>query len=242
MTVTGATNVANSVLTTSGDHHFSTNDYVTLSNAAEYQITVLSGTTFSVPANVSGAGITSANKHSGRKFSLWRTGYTVYTADWIMRQGIWTDPGSVYAWIDKFCGLMILLNVDDSTFVADPTKFGWYPLAATMDGKYTTAWHDSFALMDRNSFGSGFYYDNPTGANHPGETGDDDGYHESEDSSVYSGHIAEREVFYRIGVRRGLANAASAITRINSVTDYAAHRNSANDNRGYAVEFGDESD
>jgi hypothetical protein len=228
-TVTGATSAPASVITTSGDHHFTTGDYITLSNTVQYQITVLSSTTFTVPADVSGASITSATKLAGRYNALWRIGYSVYMIDWAMRQGLWTDKANVYNWIDAFCQLMIDLNVDDSTFVSDPTKFGWYPVLAQMDGKYITDWYDSFAKMNENNTE---YFDN----------GSTPGWSQSNDGSVYGGHFLEREAFYRIGLRRGLTDAQSAITRIYTVTDYAAARTTNDLNRGYAIHFGSEDD
>lgn len=214
---------------------------------------VPSSTTFRVVVDVTQAGsggtvtkaIGTISRVTGFKCPPWRIGFTAYTIDWCIRQALWTVPSGAQAFVDRVCRMFTAMNIDNPNFLSGQSglSHAYYPSPGYVSGD-TVNWYSGWSAFatDNGHSASGRLFDSSSQYNaagvpqghttHRGNT-------EWNDAEAELGYNAVSQVVLAIAKRRGLTNAASALTRQTSVSGHTADLLSR---AHYNIGFGSEAD
>ncbi len=146
---------------------------------------------------------------TGRYSSMWRMSYTAYSLDWCSRQvGLWTTPASASAMVTRVVTTQVLMNLGNPNFLTGQAGLSYnaYPVFNTMGGGIFTDWFDSFAEVKSH---------NETHPYIDGTLGWPGGWNPIQPATGY--YNTEHWMALQIALRRGVANAQTAIDRFTTV-------------------------
>lgn len=161
---------------------------------------------------------------TGRLSSIWRLNYTVYVVDWCTRQGLWNINGSVDAFVNRVVNMSVLMNVQNAAFLTGESGLSapYYPIFNTMSGGRFNKWFNTFAEVKEY---------NETYAYADDRVGNPNWDPKQPETGYYN---VDEHVVLQIAVRRGIASAQLAASRLAKVPGHSADLASR---AGFAISF-----